>query len=60
VGTKLMLSPNYDTRTQVALLVETAVPGTGAQPLRQLHWAPAARLLVSEQIGQRFGLEARA
>ena len=58
VGAKLMLSPNYDTRTQVALLVETAVPGTGAQPLRQLHWAPAARLLVSEQIGQRFGLEA--
>ncbi len=58
VGTKLMLSPNYDTRTQVALLVETAVPGTGALLVRQLHWAPASRLLVSEQIGQRFGLEA--
>ena len=58
VGTKLMLSPNYDTRTQVALLVETAIPGTGARALRQPHWAPAGRLLVSEQIGQRFGLEA--
>ncbi|WP_141765677.1 transporter, partial [Hymenobacter coccineus] len=58
VGTKLMLSPNYDTRTQVALLVETAVPGTGAPALKQAHWAPAARLLVSEQLGQRFGLEA--
>ncbi|MFD1469168.1 transporter [Hymenobacter caeli] len=58
VGTKLMLSPNYDTRTQVALLAETAVPGTGAQPQQQAHWAPAARLLVSEQLGQRFGLEA--
>ncbi|MGI4886556.1 MAG: transporter [Janthinobacterium lividum] len=58
VGTKLMLSPNYDTRTQVALLAETAVPGTGAPALKQAHWAPAARLLVSEQLGQRFGLEA--
>ncbi len=58
VGTKLMLSPNYDTRTQVALLVETAIPGTGAPGMAQQHWAPAGRLLVSEQIGQRFGLEA--
>lgn len=58
VGTKLMLSPNYDTRTQVALLVETAIPGTGAQGLAPPHWAPAGRLLVSEQLGQRFGLEA--
>ncbi|TPG61749.1 transporter [Hymenobacter nivis] len=58
VGTKLMLSPNYDTRTQVALLAETAIPSTGAPALKQAHWAPAARLLVSEQLGQRFGLEA--
>ena len=58
VGAKLMASPNYDTRTQVAVLVETAVPGTGAAGLRATQLAPAARLLVSEQIGQRFGLEA--
>ncbi|WP_156176230.1 transporter [Hymenobacter terrenus] len=58
VGTKLMLSPNYDTRTQVALLVELAVPGTGNKVLRGTTWAPGGRLLVSEQLGQRFGLEA--
>ena len=57
VGTKLMLSPNYDTRTQVALLVETALPGTGANALEATTFAPAGRLLVSQQIGQRFGLE---
>jgi len=48
VGTKLMLSPNYNTRTQVALLAETALPGTGAPALEQSHWAPATHLLVSE------------
>ena len=58
VGAKLMASPNYDTRTQVAVLVESPVPGTGAPGLVAAELAPAARLLVSEQIGQRFGLEA--
>jgi hypothetical protein len=58
VGAKFMLSPNYDTRTQVAILVETAVPGTGSQGLRSTTWGPGGRLLVSEQLGQRFGLEA--
>lgn len=57
VGTKLMLSPNYDTRTQVAMLVETAVPGTGANGLEANTFTPAGRLLVSQQLGQRFGLE---
>lgn len=56
VGTKLMLSPNPDTRTQVALLVETTVPGTGKRA--SAGWAPAARLLVGQQLGQRYGLEA--
>lgn len=56
VGTKLMLSPNPDTRTQVALLAETTVPGTGWAG--GAGWAPAARLLVGQQLGQRFGLEA--
>jgi hypothetical protein len=58
VGTKLMLSPNYNTRTQVALLVESAVPNTGSLGLRNSTWAPSGRLLVSEQIGERYGVEA--
>jgi len=58
VGSKFMISPNYDTRTQVAILVETAVPNTGGPGLRSRGWAPAGRLLLSEQLGQRFGLEA--
>ena len=57
VGAKLMLSPNYNTRTQVAILAEAAVPGSGGAGLRQRGWAPAARLLVSQQLGERFGLE---
>lgn len=48
VGTGLVLSPNYNTRTQVALLAETAVPGTRVPALNQAHWAPATHLLVSE------------
>ena len=55
VGAKLMLSPNPDTRTQVAALLETTMPGTGQQA--GAGWAPAARLLVGQQLGQRFGLE---
>ncbi|WP_210519373.1 transporter [Hymenobacter terricola] len=58
VGAKFMLSPNYNTRTQVAILVESALPGSGSQGLRSRQWAPGGRLLVSEQLGQRFGLEA--
>jgi hypothetical protein len=58
VGAKFMVSPNYDTRTQVAVLVESGVPGTGSRGLRRNTWSPAGRLLVSEQLGQRYGLEA--
>ena len=58
VGAKFMVSPNYDTRTQVAILVESAIPGTGSAGLRGTKWGPGGRLLVSEQIGERFGLEA--
>ena len=58
VGAKFMVSPNYDTRTQVAILVESAIPGTGVPALRANTWAPGGRLLVSEQLGQRYGLEA--
>lgn len=58
VGAKFMISPNYDTRTQVAILVESAVPGTGSAGQRGTTWGPGGRLLVSEQLGKRFGLEA--
>ena len=58
VGAKFMVSPNYDTRTQVALLAETSIPNTGGLGLRGGTWGPGGRLLVSEQLGQRFGLEA--
>ena len=57
VGAKFMLSPNYDTRTQVAILAESALPNSGSPGLRQRGWAPAGRLLVSQQLGERFGLE---
>ena len=60
VGAKFMVSPNYDTRTQVAILVEAAVPGSGSEGLRATKWGPGGRLLVSEQLGERFGLEANA
>ena len=58
VGAKFMVSPNYDTRTQVAILVESAVPGSGSAGLRATKWGPSGRLLLSEQLGERFGLEA--
>ena len=58
VGVKLMLSPNYNTRTQVAVLVESALPNTGSIGLRRSTWGPGGRLLVSEQLGERYGLEA--
>ena len=57
VGAKFMLSPNYNTRTQVAILAESAVPNSGSPDLRQRGWAPSGRLLVSQQLGERFGLE---
>ncbi|WP_157781124.1 transporter [Hymenobacter sedentarius] len=58
VGAKFMISPNYDTRTQVALLVESPIPNTGSEALAAKTLAPSARLLVSEQLGQRYGIEA--
>ncbi|WP_345235748.1 transporter [Hymenobacter saemangeumensis] len=56
-GAKFMLSPNYDTPTQVAILVETEVPQTGSTDLKATKFTPAGRLLVSQQLGERFGLE---
>jgi len=56
-GAKFMISPNYDTPTQVAILVETEIPQTGSADLKATKFTPAGRLLISQQIGQRFGLE---
>ncbi|OGX88224.1 hypothetical protein BEN47_09035 [Hymenobacter lapidarius] len=58
LGAKFMVSPNFDTRTQVAILVESAMPNTGNRALATNSLAPSARLLISEQLGQRYGLEA--
>ncbi|WP_426058953.1 hypothetical protein [Hymenobacter sp. B1770] len=58
VGSKFMISPNYDTRTQVAIMVETPLPGTGSKELAVKGLAPSGRLLVSQQLGERYGLEA--
>ena len=58
VGAKFMVSPNYDTRTQVAILIESPVPTTGSLGRQVTSWGAGGRLLVSEQIGERYGLEA--
>jgi len=60
VGTKLMLTPDRASRFQASLLAETAVPGTGQGERGQPGWAPAGRLLLSQQLGQRAALEANA
>jgi len=57
IGTKLMLTPDRASRFQVALLVEAALPNTGQNGLRRGTWAPAGRLLVSQQLGRRAVLE---
>jgi hypothetical protein len=57
VGTKLMLTPDRASRFQMTLLFETALPNTGQNGLRRSSWAPAGRLLVSQQLGQRAALE---
>ena len=57
VGTKLMLTPDRASRFQATLLVEAALPGTGAAGLRQSKLAPGSRLLLSQQLGRRAALE---
>ncbi|WP_151089145.1 transporter [Hymenobacter baengnokdamensis] len=57
VGTKLMLTPDRASRFQAALLAEVAIPNTGQNGLRRTTWAPAGRLLVSQQLGRRAALE---
>ena len=57
VGAKLMLTPDRASRFQASLLFEAALPNTGQNGLRRTSWAPAGRLLLSQQIGRRAALE---
>lgn len=58
VGAKMLASSNQDTRSQVSVLAELTLPGTGAASFPDKVYEPAARLLVSQQLGEQFGLEA--
>lgn len=57
VGAKFLASTNQDARSQVVLLTELTLP-TGDASYPNQTYEPAARLLVSQQLGQRYGLEA--
>ncbi len=57
VGAKLMLTPDRASRFQATLLLESALPNTGQNGLRRSSWAPAGRLLLSQQLGRRAALE---
>lgn len=57
VGAKMLASSNQDTRSQVAVLAEMTLR-TGDNSYPNKVYEPAARLLVSQQLGRRFGLEA--
>ncbi|QNH60876.1 transporter [Hymenobacter sediminicola] len=58
LGAKMLASSNQDTRSQVSVLAELTLPSTGAASFSDKVYEPAARLLVSQQLGKRFGLEA--
>ncbi|RAK69588.1 transporter [Hymenobacter edaphi] len=57
VGAKWLASTNQDARSQVVFLTELTLPKTGDQALHLAKPLASARALVSQQIGQRFGLE---
>ncbi|GGF13485.1 transporter [Hymenobacter cavernae] len=57
VGAKFLASTNQDARSQVVLLTEMTLR-TGDASFQNKAYEPAVRLLVSQQIGRRFGLEA--
>ncbi|MDJ0366624.1 transporter [Hymenobacter sp. H14-R3] len=57
VGLKLMLTPDRASRFQASLLAEASLPNTGQNGLRRTTWAPAGRLLLSQQLGRRAALE---
>jgi hypothetical protein len=57
VGAKWLASTNQDARSQVVFLTELTLPKTGDQTMHLAKPLASARALVSQQIGQRFGLE---
>ena len=57
VGAKMLASSNQDNRSQVAVLAEMTLRNGDASYTGKVY-EPAARLLISQQLGQRFGLEA--
>jgi hypothetical protein len=57
VGVKLMLTPDRASRFQASLLAEASLPNTGQNGLHRTTWAPAGRLLLSQQLGRRAALE---
>ncbi|MDF7811057.1 transporter [Hymenobacter sp. YC55] len=57
VGAKMLASSNQDNRSQVALLAEMTLRN-GDDSYPDKVYEPAARLLISQQLGKRFGLEA--
>ncbi|OUJ72646.1 transporter [Hymenobacter crusticola] len=57
VGAKFLASTNQDARSQVVLLTEMTLR-TGDASFLNKAYEPAIRLLVSQQLGARYGLEA--
>jgi hypothetical protein len=57
VGAKFLASTNQDARSQVVLLTEMTLR-TGDASFTNKTYEPAARLLISQQLGARYGLEA--
>jgi len=57
VGAKFLASTNQDARSQVVLLTEMTLR-TGDASFINKSYEPAIRLLVSQQLGARYGLEA--
>ncbi|RTQ52172.1 hypothetical protein EJV47_03865 [Hymenobacter gummosus] len=57
VGAKWLASTHQDARSQVVFLTELTLPKTGDQSMHLAKPVASARALVSQQIGQRFGVE---
>ncbi|GAA4380036.1 transporter [Hymenobacter koreensis] len=57
VGAKWLASSEQDARSQVVFLTELTLPNTGDRSLNIDKPVAAARALVSQQIGKRYGIE---
>ncbi|TGE24900.1 transporter [Hymenobacter aquaticus] len=57
LGAKFLASTNPNARSQVVVLAEMTLRN-GDKSFQTKAYEPAARLLVSQQLGERFGLEA--